>query len=244
MAIIQKLKINTNIPQNDWNLILLIAGSISIVTDEKEYTIEKQSYFYYDKKFEITSTSPYIQGYIISFSKKYVDQYPQLEDYLPVSPSFYKAQNIIKLDSFTILLDTFYKENKASDFLTLNYLTIILLKLKTTDTVKTAPYSKIYTRFVDLIQENIENNYCAGTYAKLLNIPLKRLIKEVKQETNRTPCNIITEQVITKAKKLLLTTDNSSKMIAYQLGFQEPYYFIKYFKKDVGVTPTQYRKEQ
>lgn len=243
MSVIKKIESNTQIPVNEFNIIFLIAGSISIQTDDNEYEIEKKSYFYYNRNFKITSSSPYLNGFIISLSKEYVKENSSIEKYLSKNLEYFKPSKLIDTNSFKILLETISKENKSNKELIVNYTNIILLKLKSNIINRKNQKSKLYNQFIDLIKENIENNYCAGSYAKLLNIPLKKLIAEVKQETNKTPCNIITEQVVEKAKRLLLTTDNSSKMIAYQLGFHEPYYFIKYFKKNVGVTPTQFRKE-
>lgn len=74
-----------------------------------------------------------------------------------------------------------------------------------------------------------------------MGIPLRKLIQEVKKNENKTPCNFITQKVIEKAKYKLENTDDTSQMIAYQLGFEDPYYFIKYFKKNTELTPTQYR---
>ncbi len=243
MSVIIKIGNNTKIPVNEFNIIFLIAGSISIQIDENEYEIEKKTYSYYNKDFKITSSSPYLNGFIISFSKEYIKENPSIEKHLSENLEYFKTSKLIDANSFKTLLETLSKENKSNKELIVNYINIILLKLKSNIVDKKNKKSKLYNQFIDLIKENIENNYCAGSYAKLLNIPLKKLIREVKQETNKTPCNIITEQVIEEAKELLLTTGNSSKMIAYQLGFQEPYYFIKYFKKNVGVTPTQFRKE-
>lgn len=97
--------------------------------------------------------------------------------------------------------------------------------------------------FSDLIEQNIKQNYCAGTYAEMLGIPLKKLIQEVKECENKTPCNFITEKVIQKAKYKLINSQDTSQMISYQLGFEDPFYFIKYFKKNTGLTPKQFRNE-
>lgn len=77
----------------------------------------------------------------------------------------------------------------------------------------------------------------------MMGISPKKLIREVKNHEQKTPCNFITSKVIEKAKHKLRHTEDTSQMIAYQLGFQDPYYFIKYFKKNTTLTPTQYRKQ-
>ncbi|WP_103072535.1 helix-turn-helix domain-containing protein [Aquimarina sediminis] len=243
MLIVNKLNNNTEVPLLEVNILFLLAGNISIQTNTSEYQVDKKSYFYYDQKFRITSSSPYLNGFIISLSKEFLNKNPEVYNHLSQIPEYFKIFKINDPSTVKTLIETLHKDSQSAPELTSNYLNLILLKLKSTNEIENTNTSPLFNQFVDLIQDNIENNYCAGTYAKMLDIPLKKLIKEVRHNTDKTPCNIITEQVIDKAKELLTTTNNSSKMIAYQLGFQEPYYFIKYFKKNVGITPTQYRKE-
>ncbi|MGG8495826.1 helix-turn-helix domain-containing protein [Tenacibaculum sp. TC6] len=243
MWFVKKLKNNTSVSAGYLNIVYVLAGDISIHIKNKDHQIPKKSFFYYDTDFKVTSTSPYYDGFIISLDQSTVEVLPNKNELLPDQSHYFKAFKLHEADFIKSLLSSLVKENKNQSDLINSYLTILLLKTHQQQKSTSSTHSTIYSQFIDLIQENIEKNYCAGTYANMLNIPLKELIEEVKLHTHQTPCNVITHQVIEKAKKLLTTTKDSSKMIAYQLGFQEPYYFIKYFKKKVGVTPTQFRKE-
>ncbi|PZU00518.1 MAG: AraC family transcriptional regulator, partial [Chryseobacterium sp.] len=49
--------------------------------------------------------------------------------------------------------------------------------------------------------------------------------------------------LIKEAKNLLLSSESNVAGIAYDLGFESPSYFTRLFKKVVGVTPVQYKKE-
>ena len=46
-----------------------------------------------------------------------------------------------------------------------------------------------------------------------------------------------------EAKNILMSTDNTVAETAYQLGFENPPYFSRLFKKQVGLTPTEYREQ-
>jgi AraC family transcriptional activator of pobA len=46
-----------------------------------------------------------------------------------------------------------------------------------------------------------------------------------------------------EAKNILMSTSNTVAETAYQLGFENPPYFSKLFKKEVGLTPTEYREQ-
>jgi len=70
-----------------------------------------------------------------------------------------------------------------------------------------------------------------------------QLYRKLKAVTGWSVNSLIREVRITEAKKLLKNPEMNISEIAYQLGFSDPLYFSKYFKKEVGVAPVQYRKE-
>ena len=47
-----------------------------------------------------------------------------------------------------------------------------------------------------------------------------------------------------KAKELLLTTESSMKEICSMVGYADPNYFSRTFKKNIGVTPTEYKENK
>ncbi len=65
----------------------------------------------------------------------------------------------------------------------------------------------------------------------------------VKKETGRTPQEFIQTKIIELAKDELLGTKKSLNEISYDLGFQYSQHFTRYFKRGVGKTPSEYRKE-
>lgn len=58
------------------------------------------------------------------------------------------------------------------------------------------------------------------------------------------PIEFIKDVVIQHAAKLLITSDYSVKEITYMLGYSDPKYFGKCFKKKYGVSPTEYKKNK
>jgi AraC-like DNA-binding protein len=46
-----------------------------------------------------------------------------------------------------------------------------------------------------------------------------------------------------EAKRLLIYTDKSTKEIAYELGFEEVAHFSRFFKKQIGQAPTEFKLE-
>lgn len=58
---------------------------------------------------------------------------------------------------------------------------------------------------------------------------------------NATPLEIIDGRIVLEAKRLLRYTPMRIKEIATELGFDDPSYFNKFFKKRVGMTPTDFK---
>lgn len=77
--------------------------------------------------------------------------------------------------------------------------------------------------------------------ASQLNTSARYLSDLLKQETGKTALDHIHIYLIDEAKNLLLSSDNTIAETAYQLGFENPPYFTRLFKKEVGVTPNEYR---
>jgi AraC-like DNA-binding protein len=51
-------------------------------------------------------------------------------------------------------------------------------------------------------------------------------------------------RIALEAKRQLTKTDKLSKEIGFELGFEEPAHFSRFFKKEAGISPSQYRKRQ
>jgi AraC family transcriptional activator of pobA len=80
-------------------------------------------------------------------------------------------------------------------------------------------------------------NYMAAQ----LSLSPKYLSDLLKQETGKTALELIHLYVISEAKNMLVAGDRSIAEIAYQLGFENPPYFSRLFKKEVGMSPKEFK---
>ncbi len=78
--------------------------------------------------------------------------------------------------------------------------------------------------------------------ASELNLSPRYLSDLLKQETGKTAIDLIHLFVISEAKNLLTTAEQSVSEIAYELGFENPPYFSRLFKKETGMTPNEFKK--
>ncbi|MFC0185786.1 AraC-type DNA-binding protein [Pseudarcicella hirudinis] len=96
------------------------------------------------------------------------------------------------------------------------------------------------------LQEAIEQHFkvwhTASDYANLLNISLKTLAKISKTHFNKTLTTLIAERIVIEAKRELYMTSKTVKTIGYELGFNDEYYFSRFFKINAEVSPQHYRE--
>ena len=96
--------------------------------------------------------------------------------------------------------------------------------------------------FQDLLEKHYKTKRSIAFYAAEFSLSTDAFSKKVKKQFSKSPSQLINERVILEAKKLLHLTYKSIKEIAQELNFEDEFYFSRYFKKNVGVSPSSYRK--
>jgi AraC-like DNA-binding protein len=94
----------------------------------------------------------------------------------------------------------------------------------------------------DAIEEHFKTKHAPAEYADLLNISPKALAKITKNHFNKTLTNMIAERIVIEAKRELYLTSKPVKSIAYELGFNDEFYFSRFFKNNADVSPQLYRE--
>lgn len=96
--------------------------------------------------------------------------------------------------------------------------------------------------FKDLLEKQFRKEKSVNKYASELNVTEKQLYKATTTLLEKTPKQIIDERIILEAKRLLVYSNMTVKEIAYELGYNEPTNFNKYFRKHTDNTPADFRK--
>ena len=92
-----------------------------------------------------------------------------------------------------------------------------------------------------LIEEHYKTKHSAGEYAEMLNISRKALAKTTRENLGKTLTSLISERIIIEAKRELYLSDKPVKQIAYELGYDDEYYFSRFFKTNADISPQIYR---
>ncbi|BBE16941.1 transcriptional regulator, AraC family [Aquipluma nitroreducens] len=98
-------------------------------------------------------------------------------------------------------------------------------------------------RFFHLVEENHQKNLSMSDYSGMIGITPNHLTQTVKSLTGKTSSQIIKAKQLLEIKRLLVHTNLSISEIANQLNFEDQSYFTKFFKRETGFTPVQFRSE-
>ena len=101
----------------------------------------------------------------------------------------------------------------------------------------------IFNKFKQILESSYSTNRNVANYANQLNIHPYCLNEISKLSSGHTASEVIHTRIISETKKLILSTDDSFKEISYKLGFDDPAYFSRYFKKHTGITLSQFKNE-
>ena len=103
--------------------------------------------------------------------------------------------------------------------------------------------SKLFKDFSLLVEMNFKKIHSVTDYANRLGVSPKSLTKNFQKIGTNTPSDFIKNRIILEAKRQILYSTNSVKQIAFDLGFNDPAYFSRFFTKSTTKSPLLFKKE-
>lgn len=124
----------------------------------------------------------------------------------------------------------------------LKQLFLLLKRIREEGGFKKTEIQKEMEKAVRFFHENLAKNIEVEAYAKQLHMSTCWFIRSFKEYAGMPPGRYLTDIRIRKAKELLESTDYSIGEIGGIVGYENPLYFSRIFKKTAGVSPAEYRK--
>lgn len=134
-------------------------------------------------------------------------------------PANYKSVNTLFLELASEISPTFLQNNPASTI---------------------ASRSSSFLPIIRYLDKNYEKDLSLKKISDHFHLNASYISQLIRSETGLTYTQYVTELRINKAKDLLKTSSLSLTEISETVGFNDYFYFIKKFKKEVGVTPGKY----
>lgn len=250
----QKLIQDTH--RHDYYFILaLIKGKGKHTIDFIKYEVTDYSIFFMRPgQVHQLSLEKGCTGFLMQFSKDFYRPGNKTDQQLLRSASnknfckldLKKSKNLFNVLSY-IYKEYIEKEKMYFDIIKAN-LSIFFVELTRYRENQIKPENKntMFTHerldeFLELLENNISKNKQVSEYANMLNLSTFQLNSMTKSNLGKTCSTLIDQQIILEAKRYLLATTEQVKEIAYNLGYEDVSYFIRFFKKHTGQTPEVYR---
>lgn len=99
-----------------------------------------------------------------------------------------------------------------------------------------------YQHFKELVESHFHERWPVGAYAATMAITERSLRRLTLKFSSLTPIQFIHRRMMLEAKRNLLYTEKSISAVGYVLGFEDPAYFTRFFIKNAGETPLQFRR--
>lgn len=204
------------------------------------------------------------KGFIIFMHEDYLNAHPLYAEIKKYGFFDYEANEALHLSAREeeIIWDLFYKiqteyDNNQDEYTREIILTHIDSILKYSQRFYKRQFinrkqlsGKTVSRFNEALTAFSENGNLKDkglptvkAMAELLNTSPRYLSDLLRQETGKTAIELIHIFLIGEAKNILQTSENTVAETAYLLGFENPPYFTRLFKKEVGLTPVEFRKQ-
>ena len=98
-------------------------------------------------------------------------------------------------------------------------------------------------KLLTCVEENFNDSLTLDRLSELTGFNKKYICRIFKEYTTRSVTDYVNDLKIDLAKHELFYTENSITKVAYDSGFNDSGYFTKIFKRYVGLTPSEYRKQ-
>lgn len=102
----------------------------------------------------------------------------------------------------------------------------------------------LFTRFMLLVEEHFLAHWSIDQYASHLGLSTPRLNRLTRSQSSRSALEIVHERLTREACRRLTYIAAPAASLASELGFNDPAYFSRFFKKRTGLSPHQWRNQQ
>jgi AraC family transcriptional activator of pobA len=100
-----------------------------------------------------------------------------------------------------------------------------------------------FRRFVSLLEIHHKAHWSVARYANVIGITPPHLNSLCKRYAGRSAKRMINDRLMLAARRALAYTDNNIAAIARDLGFADPSYFTRFFRRSEGMPPGRFRRQ-
>lgn len=236
---------------NYYTVIWSFTATGTHIIDFKEYLILPHEVFFVspDQVHQII-TDPKPTGYVILFTPEFLEKNSIREDFIANLKLFQKSDETPPLpltdkmkDTLKVFADQMYSAFHSENDLRFEtigaYLKLFLIEcnnkctlMPDTNTQQIEVGKTLVKTFKEMVEKHYMEWHQVKHYAEALYVSPNYLNEVIKSALNISAKEYIQNRLVLEAKRMVLFTDKSSKEIGYDLGFDDPSHFSKFFKNN------------
>lgn len=250
--------------RRDFYKVMLVQGQSQVHYADRVYEVKKQALSFSNPMvpYKWDSNHSTLQGVYCIFNPHFFVDFPDIQKYEVFQP---QGTHIFELtdqemESVRQIFDRIESEFKSDYKYKYDLIRNLILelvhfgmKLQPAE-VQSAQHGNAALRIASIFLELLERQFpidethtlihlrTPSDFAEQLNIHVNHLNRAVKEMTGKTTTQLISERLIQEARVLLRQSKWNVSEIAFALGFTEVTHFNNFFKKQLGMSPTQFRK--
>lgn len=231
--------------RKDFYLMFLINGQLNVYIDSDRITIDPNTILlfppHYKYRYEYVSKAGPMTYMYVHFTGSYAGEllksidiypFPFIKELIPISSNEIKK-------GFNRLFDAFAEENKYRQYIASCALERLLLTLANSNTYNNTTLKES----ISFIHNHYNEKLVISELAKKEAICNSLYIKKFKLLYGISPSKYIINLRLSIACDLLSRTDMHINEIGVQVGYPDSAFFCKIFKKNIGLSPKEYRSK-
>jgi len=250
--------INKQYRTNFYNLIFVTEGKCTHEIDFIEHTINAgETLVISNNRVHKYCDYEHIEGYLIMFTEGFMCEFlsNQSTDVKDLFKQSHLNPHIKSTDLYSTaiksLLDVMSNMYTHSNDVinekviasTLMTLVQIILNSKFVDYSNEAQKNELFVQFTDLVDKHIDQEKTVEGYARMMHVSEKTVNQVTRKAIDVSAKQYIIKQLVQKVKLRLSFEQKSVSEIAYELGFSEASNMTRFFKKNTGLSPKDFRSK-
>lgn len=246
---------------NYYTVIWSFTATGKHIIDFKEYPIKPHQIFFVNpSQVHQIISNPDPTGYVILFTPEFLERNSirsdfisnlklfQLRDESAALPINLKMREKLKIFADQ-MLEAFNSNADLSMDIIGAYLKLFLIECnghcslsKNTNTQSVEVGKTLVKKFKEIVEKNFSKWHQVKEYADALNVTPNYLNEVIKTAINVSAKEFIQNRIVVEAKRMIVFTNKSSKEIGFEMGFEDPSHFSKFFKSQSGQTLQEFKK--
>ena len=230
----------------DYYLMYIIEGELKFGIDDGECLVGKGNAIIFPPRFHYKYTysgnGKTLKYLWVHFTGSHVRSFLEGLELFPLSTPLNVGQDSHIAMGFQSLFDGFSKGglfSKQEIACELEHILITLAKAIHKDSVPQNPLA----RSLEYINSHFTSDISANELARIENLSVSRYNALFSKHMGMPPIRYVIKLRMANACELLENTDMSIRQIGILVGYEDPHFFSKLFKKHVGTSPLQYRQK-